>query len=122
MTYPKGLNGFLNRVDIACHAPYHSVFHYINGELIMSLTPAQIRRLKDVFNEAVKNHPNPDSPVLHPAGKVYLSPRQLAREIEKETPMGMYFINMIDDVVTKGGIPFDIVLKELQRPRPPKPF
>lgn len=87
----------------------------------MSLTPEQIRRLKDVFNEAVKNHPHPDSPVLHPAGRAYLSPRQLAKEIENETPVGKYFINMIDDVVTKGGIPFNTVLAELTRKKPPKP-
>ena len=86
----------------------------------MSLTPAQIKRLKDVFNEAVRNHSYPDSPVLHP-GKVYLTPRQLSKEIENETPIGKYFINMIDDVVTKGGIPFDTVLAELTRKNPPKP-
>jgi hypothetical protein len=86
----------------------------------MSLTPEQIRRLKDVFNEAVKNHPTPDKPVMHPAGYTLLSPRQLAKEIENETPIGMHFINMIDDAVNLGKIPFDRVLAELQRPRPPK--
>ena len=86
----------------------------------MSLTPEQLRKLKDAFNEAVKNHPTPDKPVME-VGPIRMSPRQLANAIENETPAGKYFIRMIESTVRDGGIPFDTVVSQFSRRKPPKP-
>ena len=85
----------------------------------MSLTPDQKRKLKDVFNDAVNHHPTPDSPVMR-VGPLRMSPRQLAHELENETPIGKYFFRMIESTVNDGGIPFDAVVAQFRR-KPPKP-
>ena len=77
----------------------------------MKLTSAQKRTLKDAFKKAAESCPNPDSPVMHP-GDLKISPRQLAHEIENETPVGKYFISVIEDAVTYGGIPFNSVIEQ----------
>ena len=86
----------------------------------MSLTPAQIRKLKDVFNEIVEKHPNPDSRLLHP-GLEHFDPTGVCKKNSRtKTPIGQYFFDMIDDAVTNGKIPFDRVIAELRKP--PKPL
>lgn len=86
----------------------------------MKLTPEQLRKLKDAFNEAAENSPEPDSPIMHP-GKIRISPRDLANEIENETPLGKYFIRVVEEAITYGGIPFHSVISQFSNRKPPQP-
>lgn len=86
----------------------------------MRLTPDQLRKLKDAFNEAAENSPYPDMPVMHP-GHLKISPRQLAHEVENETPIGKYFIRVVEEAVTYGGIPFSSVISQFSNRKPPQP-
>jgi hypothetical protein len=86
----------------------------------MKLTKEQLRQLKDAFNKAAETSPEPYKPVMNP-GNLRMSPRQLAYELERETPTGKYFIRVIEDTITYGGIPFSSVIKQLTERKPPKP-
>jgi hypothetical protein len=86
----------------------------------MSLNPSQMKRLKDAFNETVNNLPDPDAVVLH-AGSRQLSAKELAKEIDNETPIGKYFIALVDDLVSSGAMSFDSVINQMTSPKPPKP-
>jgi len=85
----------------------------------MSLSPAELRKLKDAFNEAVRNHPHPDEPVLY--GPQGFSVRQLAKEVENETLIGQRVIRVIDDVVSSGAMTLDAVLAQMTARKPPRP-
>ncbi len=85
----------------------------------MSLSPGDLRKLKDAFNELAQKHPYPDKPVVA-AGYKKISVRDLAKEIENETPVGKPFIKLIDDVVTSGAVTLDAVVAQIAR-KPPAP-
>jgi len=85
----------------------------------MSFTPAEIRRLKDAFNEAVKNHPQADEPAVGFGNKTF-SARELAKEIENETPVGQMFIKIIEQAVSSGAITLDDMIAKMTQ-KPPQP-
>ncbi len=84
----------------------------------MSLSPADLRKLKNAFNEAAKNSPNADVPVVS-VGSTVLTPRDLAREVENETRIGKMFIDLVDRTVSSGAT-LDQVIERLTR-KPPAP-
>jgi hypothetical protein len=86
----------------------------------MKLTRQQLRQLKDAFTEAAENSPEPYKAVMNP-GNLKMSPRQLAYELERETPTGKYFIHVIEDAINHGGIPFGSVIKQLTERKQLKP-
>jgi hypothetical protein len=86
----------------------------------MSLSPTDIRRIKDAYNEAAKNYPHPDKPVMSMGTKV-LSMNELANEVETETKIGRRLINNIESVVSSGEVTVDQVVKFLTR-KPAKPW
>jgi len=85
----------------------------------MSLSPADLRKLKDAFNEAANNSPNADVPVISFGAKI-LTARDVAREVEKETPIGKMLISVVDKAVSSGAATLDQVIQQLTR-RPPQP-
>ncbi len=85
----------------------------------MSLSPADLRKLKDAFNEAANNGPNGDKPVISVGSKT-LTARELAKEIENETPIGKMFINVVDQAVSSGAATLDQIVQQLTH-KPPKP-
>ena len=88
----------------------------------MSLSPADVKRIKDAFNQWAKNHPTPNAPVIGISGVGHsmLSAKELAREIENETEQGKAFIHMVDVVVSSGDITLDQYIKIVTN-QPPKP-
>jgi hypothetical protein len=85
----------------------------------MSLSPSDLRRLKDAFNEAANNGPNGDVPVVSVGTRV-LTARDLANEIENETFIGKKFIDVVDKTVSSGKATLDQIIQQLTR-RPPAP-
>jgi hypothetical protein len=86
----------------------------------MSLNPADIRRIKDAYNEAAKNYPHPDRPLMSMGSKV-LSMTELASEVENETPIGKRLIKVIDEIVSSGETTVNDVVRSLTR-KPAQPW
>ncbi len=85
----------------------------------MSLSPADVRSLKDAWKEAVKNHPSPDQPVASMGGP-FLSMRQLADEVENETKIGKKVLNVYDEVIADGSTTLKHIIAQLkQKPAQP---
>lgn len=53
----------------------------------MGLSENKKRQIIDAFQSYVKNHPQPDRPVIQVGDKKY-SPRQLLEEMKNETALG----------------------------------
>jgi len=87
----------------------------------MRLTPQQLRKLKDAFNQAAENSPYKGLPVHRVGPYGHMTPEDLAKALENGTPAGKYFIRMIEDTITYGGIPFNSVIREFTKHKPPKP-
>ncbi len=83
----------------------------------MTLSPADLRKIKDTFNAYAKNHPTPDAPSIA-SDKVY-SVRELAQAIENETGLGKTFIKVIERFVEDGET-MDNILEQFT-PKPPRP-
>lgn len=86
----------------------------------MSLSPSDLRRIKDAFNEAA-NAPGSDTPLLAAGGRT-LSVRDIADEIESETDIGKALIRGFETAIDAGLLTVDdIVEMSKQPPSPPKP-
>lgn len=85
----------------------------------MALSPKDLRKLKDAFNEAANNSPNADTPVVS-VGRRLLTARDLAKEVENETPIGKMLIDVVDQAVSSGAATLDQVIGQLTR-KPPAP-
>jgi len=85
----------------------------------MALSPSDLRKLKDAFNEAANNSPNADTPVIS-VGRRVLTARDIAKEVENETPIGKKLIDVVDQAVSSGATTLDQVISQLTR-RPPAP-
>jgi hypothetical protein len=53
--------------------------------MIMALSPKDLRKLKDAFNDAANNSPNADTPVVSFGARV-LTPRDLAKGEKRPRP------------------------------------
>ena len=81
----------------------------------MSLSPADLKRLKDAFNEFVKNAPDPHAGLVDE--KVY-GLKDLAKEVENETEVGKRVLKVLELSAQVEGI--DAVVERLTQ-KPPKP-
>jgi hypothetical protein len=86
---------------------------------MMSLSPADLRKLKNAFNDAAESSPNADVPVISFGGKA-LTARDVAKEVENETPIGKMLISAVDQAVSGGAATLDQVIQQLTR-KPPRP-
>jgi len=84
----------------------------------MSLNPADLRRLKDAFNEWAKNVPDPDQPAFGFLSSKMYSAKEIAKEIEHETPFGKDVIEMVESGINRDGI--DATVARITR-KPPQP-
>ncbi len=86
----------------------------------MSLSPADIRKIKDAFNEAAKG-PYADQPAMGIGGRK-LTVRDVANEVENETPVGKFFLMALDKMISSGAATVDDVVAKIKNPpAPPAP-
>jgi len=83
------------------------------------MSPADLRRLKDAYNEAAKNFPHLDRPLMSMGTKL-LSMRELANEVENETLIGKRLIKVAKDVIASGSTTLDQIVAQISR-KPPQP-
>lgn len=92
------------------------------------MTPADLKRVKEVFNELAKRDPNKH--VIEMVDGRKYSTKQIAQGIERiadgadgmkeENRAGRHVINMIDCYIASGMATLDEVLADFA-PNPPKP-
>ena len=87
----------------------------------MALTLAEKTRVKDAFNEAARNAPFPDQPVMILNGKQY-SIKKMAAEVHAETEFGRSMFEMFDFVRGKAPLTKPMVDRIIDRfvVRPPQ--
>ena len=86
----------------------------------MPLSPSDVQKIKNAFNEAAKG-PYADVPAMGTGGKK-LSLRQVAEELQNETPIGKMFLWAADMAVSSGQTTVDQIVESIKNPpAPPKP-
>lgn len=85
----------------------------------MPFSPADVKRIKDAFNEAAQG-PYADVPAMGSGGKK-LTLREVAAEVEKESPIGKMVLWGLDMVVSSGKATLDQVVDTIKNPPAPKP-
>jgi hypothetical protein len=71
----------------------------------MSLSPTELRKLKDAFNDWAKNMPNPNEPVLGFFGSSGMrSAKEVAKEVENETAFGKDVLEMVEHALRREGM------------------
>ena len=83
----------------------------------MSLSPTDLKKIKDAFNEWAKDHPRRTLRTL--GGKKYTS-KQLAEGLEKNNELGQHLVKFVDAYVSSGAGDLEDAIADLGI-KPPKP-
>jgi hypothetical protein len=86
----------------------------------MALSRSDVQKIKDAFNEAAKG-PYADVPAMG-SGAKKLTVREVANEVQNETPIGKMILWSVDMAVSSGQATVDQIVQTIKNPpAPPKP-